>query len=223
MARRLFWLSLAGGIAVLLNAWWTGPELQYGLNDSGAKIAIVDRERLERLFEHLHNCPALERIFVSRESEEVAHPQVTKLETIIGDVSSWHLLPDRALPNVALDPEDDATILYTSGTTGKPKGALGTHRNSTTAVLVRPFGQARRFAARRAGAGARSERTAKVLALGRAAVSYNRLPRGDGPVARCRRQTGVDAQVGAGTGNAADRTRAGDQCGRRADHRLAIA
>jgi len=140
-----FGCLLAGGIAVLLNAWWTGPELQYGLNDSGAKIAIVDRERLERLFEHLHNCPALERIFVSRESEEVAHPQVTKLETIIGDVSSWHLLPDRALPNVALDPEDDATILYTSGTTGKPKGALGTHRNSTTAVLVRPFGQARTF------------------------------------------------------------------------------
>ena len=44
-----FGCLLAGGIAVLLNAWWTGPELQYGLNDSGAKVAIVDRERLERL------------------------------------------------------------------------------------------------------------------------------------------------------------------------------
>jgi long-chain acyl-CoA synthetase len=75
----------------------------------------------------------------------VAHPQVIKLETIIGDVSDWHLLPDRPLPDVPLDPEDDATILYTSGTTGKPKGAIGTHRNSTTAVLVRPFGQARTF------------------------------------------------------------------------------
>ena len=37
-----FGCLLAGGIAVLLNAWWTGPELQYGLNDSGAKIAIVE-------------------------------------------------------------------------------------------------------------------------------------------------------------------------------------
>jgi long-chain acyl-CoA synthetase len=140
-----FGCLLSGGIAVLLNAWWTGPELQYGLNDSGAKVAIVDHERLERLFEHLQNCPALERVFVSRETEDVAHPQVIKLETIIGDVSDWHLLPDRPLPDVPLDPEDDATILYTSGTTGKPKGAIGTHRNSTTAVLVRPFGQARTF------------------------------------------------------------------------------
>ena len=75
-----FGCLLAGGVATPLNAWWTGPELQYGLNDSGAKIAFVDRERLERLFEHLHNCPALERVFVSRENEEVAHPSVTKLE-----------------------------------------------------------------------------------------------------------------------------------------------
>jgi long-chain acyl-CoA synthetase len=140
-----FGCLLVGGIATLLNAWWTGPELQFGLTDSGAKVAIVDRERLERLFEHLPNCPALERIFVSRHNEKVAHPQVTTLETVTGDVRSWHLLADRPLPNVPLDPEDDATILYTSGTTGKPKGALGTHRNSTTAVLVRPFGQARTF------------------------------------------------------------------------------
>jgi long-chain acyl-CoA synthetase len=134
---------LAGGVATLLNAWWTGSELQFGLNDSGAKVALVDRERLERLFEHLHNCPALERIFVSRESEEVAHPKVVKLETVTGEVNSWHLLPDRPLPDVSLDPEDDATILYTSGTTGKPRGALGTHRNATTSVLGRTFGLAR--------------------------------------------------------------------------------
>jgi long-chain acyl-CoA synthetase len=140
-----FGALLVGGIAVLLNAWWTGPELQYGLDDSGAKVAIVDRERLERLFEHLQNCPALERVFVTRQREDIAHPQVIKLESIIGQVSDWHSLPDRPLPDVPLDPEDDATILYTSGTTGKPKGAIGTHRNSTTAVLVRPFGQARTF------------------------------------------------------------------------------
>jgi long-chain acyl-CoA synthetase len=140
-----FGCLLAGAIATLLNAWWTGPELEYGLNDSGAKVLIADRERLERLTEHLANCPALERVFVTRHGEAIAHPRVTKLESIIGDVGTWHTLPDRPLPDVPLDPEDDATILYTSGTTGKPKGALGTHRNSTSAVLARPFGQARTF------------------------------------------------------------------------------
>ncbi len=139
----MFGCLIAGGVATLLNAWWTGPELEYGLNDSGAKVAIVDRERLERLAEHLHNCPALERIFVSRKSEEVAHPKVAKLESVVGEVNSWRLSPDRPLPNVPLDPEDDATILYTSGTTGKPKGAVGTHRNSAMAVMLRPFTQAR--------------------------------------------------------------------------------
>ena len=139
---------LVGGIATLLNAWWTGPELEFGLNDSGAKVAIVDRERLERLSEHLHNCPALERIFVSRESEEVGHPKVVKLETAIGEAGSWGLLPSGPLLDVALDPEDDATILYTSGTTGRPKGALGTHRNSASNVIGRPFALARTFVRR---------------------------------------------------------------------------
>lgn len=143
-----FGCLLVGGIATPLNAWWTGPELEYGLKNSEAKIAMVDRERLERLSEHLHNCPALERIFVCREREEIAHPKVTKIETIIGEVNAWHLLPDRPLPQVALAPDDDATIFYTSGTTGRPKGAVGTHRSSCSNVMVAPFGYARTFVRR---------------------------------------------------------------------------
>jgi len=64
-----FGCLLAGGVATLLNAWWTGAELEYGLNDSGAKFAFVDPERFERIAEHLQNCAALERIFVCRGSE----------------------------------------------------------------------------------------------------------------------------------------------------------
>jgi steroid-24-oyl-CoA synthetase len=61
---------------------------------------------------------------------------VTKLETILGRVGDWERLPDRAPPDVPLAPDDDATIFYTSGTTGHPKGALGTHRNSTSAIMA---------------------------------------------------------------------------------------
>ena len=143
-----FGTLLVGAIATPLNAWWTGPELEFGLTNSGAKAAFVDRERLERLFEHLPNCPALERVYVSRESEEVAHPIVAKLEDVIGDVGAWSDLPARPLPAVDLAPDDDATIFYTSGTTGKPKGALGTHRNSCSTIMAHPFSIARAFVRR---------------------------------------------------------------------------
>ena len=64
----LFGTLLAGGIATLLNAWWTGPELEYGLTDSGSRFAFVDGERLERLAPHRDACVALEHLWVSREA-----------------------------------------------------------------------------------------------------------------------------------------------------------
>src|SRR3546814_14454240 len=72
-----------GAVVTPLNAWWTGPELEYGLTDSGTKVAILDRERYERMTEHLPNCPDLERVYVARERDEIAHPQVTRLEGVI--------------------------------------------------------------------------------------------------------------------------------------------
>ena len=56
-----------GAIVTPLNAWWTGPELEYGLTDSGSKFAILDTGSYGRLAEHLPNCPDLQRIYVSRE------------------------------------------------------------------------------------------------------------------------------------------------------------
>ena len=134
-----------GAIITPLNAWWTGPELEYGLTDSGAKIVVLDAERYERLTEHLPNCPDLVRVYVSRESDEIAHPGVTKLESILGEANSWASLPDLPLPDVAIDQDDDATIFYTSGTTGKPKGALGTHRGVNSNILTAACAGARRF------------------------------------------------------------------------------
>ncbi len=136
---------ILGAIATPLNAWWTGAELEYGLADSGAKVAIVDAERLARLAEHLHNCPALRRLYVSREDDEVAHPLARRLEAVIGPVAAWPSLPNRPLPDTPIDPDDDATIFYTSGTTGKPKGALGTHRNMTSTIAGSTFSTLRGY------------------------------------------------------------------------------
>jgi len=134
-----------GAIVTPLNAWWTGPELEYGLVDSGAKVVVLDAERAERLREHLPNCPDLTRIYVSRETEEVTHPAVSLMEKVIGGPNSWADLPDAPLPDVEIGPEDDATIFYTSGTTGKPKGALATHRNILTNIMSSACSAARSF------------------------------------------------------------------------------
>jgi steroid-24-oyl-CoA synthetase len=143
-----FGTLLTGAIATPLNAWWTGPELEYGLVDSGAKVAIVDSERLRRLVGHLANCPDLERIYVTRADAPFDHPRVARLEGVTGRVADWDSLPDRPMPAVAIEPDDYAAILYTSGTTGKPKGAVGTHRNATSTIVAAAFGAARNFVRR---------------------------------------------------------------------------
>jgi len=134
-----------GAIVTPLNAWWTGPELEYGLVDSGSKVAILDAERLERLAEHLPRCPVLEKVYVSRALHEIANPLVETLESVIGGPADWATLPDRPLPDVAIEPDEDATIFYTSGTTGKPKGALATQRNINSNIMAAACSGARVF------------------------------------------------------------------------------
>src|SRR5258708_26907798 len=107
-----FGVLLAGGIVTPLNAWWTGTELEYGIKDSGAKIAFVDAERLERIIEHLPNCPALEQVYVARSAAAITHPRVVQLETVTGAVNDWHKLPDRPLPAVTPFPAHDRTTFY---------------------------------------------------------------------------------------------------------------
>ena len=141
-----FWAALAiGAIATPLNSWWTGEELEYGLADSGAKVAIVDQEKLERIREHLPKLTQLKTIIVARGGEEEADPRIVSLEKLIGAAKAWADLPDIDMPPADIGPDDDATIMYTSGTTGRPKGALATHRGIVSNVFNGMACQARHF------------------------------------------------------------------------------
>jgi long-chain acyl-CoA synthetase len=141
-----FWAgALIGAIVTPLNAWWTGPELEYGLADSGSKVAIVDHERWERIHAHLGALPDLKKIYVSRSAEDIADPGVVRLESILGGPNSWEALADAPLPSADMQPDDDCTIFYTSGTTGKPKGAVISHRNIISNIFNAMCAQARAF------------------------------------------------------------------------------
>ncbi|MAQ66668.1 MAG: fatty acid--CoA ligase [Sphingomonadaceae bacterium] len=122
-----------GAICVPLNAWWTGDELAFGLSNSGTKLLVCDEERWDRLKDRRNDFSCVNHTFVTR----AEHPLngADTLEYVIGTPKQYASLPQATLPDVEILPEDDATIFYTSGTTGRPKGALGTHRNLCTNIL----------------------------------------------------------------------------------------
>ena len=122
-----------GAICVPLNAWWTGDELAFGLSNSGTKLLVCDEERWDRLKDRRNDFSCVNHTFVTR----AEHPLngADTLESVIGTPKQYASLPQATLPDVEILPEDDATIFYTSGTTGRPKGALGTHRNLCTNIL----------------------------------------------------------------------------------------
>ncbi|MGH9186256.1 MAG: class I adenylate-forming enzyme family protein [Acidimicrobiales bacterium] len=128
-----FWgAAVAGAIVVPLNAWGTEPELRYGITDSGAKVLVADEERAERL--RPYDDLGLGGVIVARSEHPLAGPE-DAWDNVLGQVAA-----DATPPAVDLDPDDDATIFYTSGTTGFPKGALGTHRNICQNVMSLAWG-----------------------------------------------------------------------------------
>lgn len=137
-----FWATvIIGAIIVPLNAWGTGPELEYGILDSGSKVVVVDAERLDRITPHLDALGLKGLIAVRTPAEAIGSAE--PFEDVVGPKDSYGDLPLTDFNMVHIEPEDEVTIFYTSGTTGMPKGALGTHRNIITNLVSSGYARVR--------------------------------------------------------------------------------
>lgn len=104
------WATLSlGGVVVAMNGWWQGEEIRYGLDLSEPELLVADRKRLERIGGDGAGLPTV------RVEED--------FEALLGHDR------EASLPDAPIDEDDLAAIMFTSGTTGRPKGAMISHRN----------------------------------------------------------------------------------------------
>jgi acyl-CoA synthetase (AMP-forming)/AMP-acid ligase II len=117
-----------GAVVAPLNAWWKTEEFRYGLKDCGAKLVILDGKRLEYL-KPLKEEFGLTFILARDKGEGADY----RFEELIA--TSDNVFP----PMVEIAPDDDFALVYTSGSTGNPKGVILTHRSAITGLLSWAF------------------------------------------------------------------------------------
>ena len=137
----IYWACVSVGVAVVgMNAWWVADELEYALKDSAPKVLFADAERLARIAERPAMAASVTIVGVRTDAAEAG--VIPYADVVKGG---------GALPAVAVDPDADACIFYTSGTTGFPKGAQLTHRGCVSNLFNMMFsGQAQTLATQRA-------------------------------------------------------------------------
>ena len=119
-----WWAAVSlGAIGVGMNGWWVEDEIRFALDDCSPKLLVGDRRRLERL------------------RGDTGGVQAVGMETDFPDLLNF--ASDAPLPDVPLDEDDPASILYTSGTTGRPKGVVTSHRGIVAVQRLMAFSGAR--------------------------------------------------------------------------------
>ncbi len=147
-----YWAIVSIGAACVgMNAWWTTDEMKFGLTDSRPKVLIADRERIERVV------PILDELRDGEGGQPLELVTVRYDDELPAGARRWTDVVDPGaapdvLPPAEIDPDDDACIFYTSGTTGFPKGAQLTHRGSVHNLMNLAFmGTVSALAAAKAG------------------------------------------------------------------------
>ena len=116
-------IACAGAVPVFLNSWWTSQELEYAFAKCEAKLAFVDEPRSANLD------PFAEALGVRQ--------VLARTATMDKVQSFWDIIDTRdetVLPDVKIDPDDDFCVMYTSGSSGHPKGVVLTHRSAVSAI-----------------------------------------------------------------------------------------